>query len=280
MSLPSAQHAPHWHRLWCSPQQEALIGILLSSDDSRVKGVLEDLAEASRTCSPRRSSIVWTIPHTDTRVTVTEGGPDEPHKSATRPTQGRQQRRARDSDQVIEQSAAHRNTLLPDDQFASRTVEDVDDEAEPEDVPNSLYPGESGYSNAASSISSSDLGPRRQQVPTLLLLTMFSLAARYSPSMADVSPPWSEDSTTWTMGDEHMEEAKVILGGYRRVRLQRRTRSSVLIHGNYACRFSNDTAFLRQSAQAWLIRIRWSITGERPSGMLKYIDSSRKGPVL
>ncbi|TFK80053.1 hypothetical protein K466DRAFT_504549 [Polyporus arcularius HHB13444] len=74
----------------------------------------------------------------------------------------------------------------------------------------SPYSGESGYSDAASPISSSSpLGPRRRRVPTLLLLAMFSLAARYSSSTADVPPP--EDGTMWTAGDDYMEDAKVIL---------------------------------------------------------------------
>ncbi|KAI8972440.1 fungal-specific transcription factor domain-containing protein [Trametes punicea] len=70
--------------------------------------------------------------------------------------------------------------------------------------------GESGYSDAASPISSSSpLGSRRRRVPTLLLLAMFSLAARYSPRTADMPPP--DDGTMWTAGDEYMEDAKVIL---------------------------------------------------------------------
>ncbi|KAI0640400.1 fungal-specific transcription factor domain-containing protein [Trametes meyenii] len=74
----------------------------------------------------------------------------------------------------------------------------------------SPYSGESGYSDAASPISaSSPLGPRKRRVPTLLLLAMFSIAARYSPRAAEVPPP--EDSSMWTAGDEYMEDAKIIL---------------------------------------------------------------------
>ena len=72
------------------------------------------------------------------------------------------------------------------------------------------YSGESGYSDAASPMSSSSpLGPRRRRVPTLLLLAMFSLAARYSARTADVPPP--DDGSMWSAGDEYMEDAKVIL---------------------------------------------------------------------
>ncbi|RPD57256.1 hypothetical protein L226DRAFT_614346 [Lentinus tigrinus ALCF2SS1-7] len=179
---------------------KALIGILLSSNDSRAKGIMEDLAE-----DLHAKEIINRVDNSPYgyKGRSRGGDPDEPCKSTTRPAPGRQQRHAHDSDQVIKRSAAHRDTLLPDDQFASRTVEDVEDK--PEDVP------ESGYSDAVSSISS-HLGPCRQWVPTLLLLTMFSLAARYSPSAADVSPPPSKDSTTWITGDEYMEDAKVILG--------------------------------------------------------------------
>ncbi|KAI0365000.1 hypothetical protein BV20DRAFT_1103242 [Pilatotrama ljubarskyi] len=74
----------------------------------------------------------------------------------------------------------------------------------------SPYSGESGYSDAASPISSSSpLGPRKRRVPTLLLLAMFSLAARYSSRTADMPPP--DDGSMWTAGDEYMEDAKVIL---------------------------------------------------------------------
>ncbi|KAI0800103.1 fungal-specific transcription factor domain-containing protein [Fomes fomentarius] len=74
----------------------------------------------------------------------------------------------------------------------------------------SPYSGESGYSDAASPVSSSSpLGARRRRVPTLLLLAMFSLSARYSTRTADVPPP--DDGSMWSAGDEYMEDAKVIL---------------------------------------------------------------------
>ena len=46
-------------------------------------------------------------------------------------------------------------------------------------------------------------------MPTLLLLAMFSLAARFSSRTADVPPP--DDGAMWPAGDEYMEDAKVIL---------------------------------------------------------------------
>lgn len=47
----------------------------------------------------------------------------------------------------------------------------------------------------------------RRQVPTLLLLAMFSLAARYDES----TPPPPDPSLMWTAGDEYLDKAKVIL---------------------------------------------------------------------
>ncbi|TBU22427.1 fungal-specific transcription factor domain-containing protein [Dichomitus squalens] len=74
----------------------------------------------------------------------------------------------------------------------------------------SPYSGaESVYSDAASPVSaSSPHRLSRRRVPTLLLLAMFSLAARYSSRTA--APP-PEDGSMWTAGDEYMEDAKVIL---------------------------------------------------------------------
>ncbi|RPD74283.1 hypothetical protein L226DRAFT_571724 [Lentinus tigrinus ALCF2SS1-7] len=286
---------------------EALIGILLSSNDSRAKGVLEDLAEdplakeiinhvdnSSYGYKGRSSGIEAPTSRTRVQPDPREGDSNVMH--ATHPSNEWQ-------DEVIKRlnSAAHRNTLLPDDQVASRTVEDVEDEHEHQSRPSTMsqnasasssrgknddaaqsrtsfgdsrrqrrrldeplelgglaypspsstcsrrrggmvgakvsggsprrgvrpstagcgrpgaalgtllrilhpvlpivhkptfvddwhkgnrltdspYLGESGCSDAASSISSSHLGPRRWWVPTLLLLAMFSLAARYSPS--------------------------------------------------------------------------------------------------
>ena len=72
----------------------------------------------------------------------------------------------------------------------------------------SPYSGESTYSDAASPVSTSSQNRRGRHVPTLLLLAMFSLAARYS-SRTGVVPP--DDGQMWTAGDEYMEDAKVIL---------------------------------------------------------------------
>ncbi|KAH9937840.1 fungal-specific transcription factor domain-containing protein [Epithele typhae] len=72
----------------------------------------------------------------------------------------------------------------------------------------SPYSGESSYSDAASPLSSGAPGCRRR-VPTLLLLTMFALAARFSAQAADVPPP--DDGSMWTAGDAYMEDAKIIL---------------------------------------------------------------------
>ncbi|CDO71521.1 hypothetical protein BN946_scf184910.g20 [Trametes cinnabarina] len=118
-------------------------------------------------------------------------------------------------DRVIErlnERAAIRNTLLPEDQVVSgpRAAPPPPPTAQTDENPDAEDGTESGYSDAASPISAnSSLGPRRRRVPTLLLLAMFSLAARYSSRTADMSPP--EDGTMWTAGDEYMEDAKVIL---------------------------------------------------------------------
>ena len=72
----------------------------------------------------------------------------------------------------------------------------------------SPYSGESTYSDAASPGSTASQNRRGRHVPTLLLLAMFSLAARYS-SRTGVAPP--DDGQMWTAGDEYMADAKVIL---------------------------------------------------------------------
>ncbi|KAL6306894.1 fungal-specific transcription factor domain-containing protein [Sparassis latifolia] len=66
-------------------------------------------------------------------------------------------------------------------------------------------------SDAASPISASSLcNPRRRRTPTLLLLAMFSIAARYSARTgAEVPPP--QEGSMWTAGDSYLEDAKVIL---------------------------------------------------------------------
>ncbi|OBZ66363.1 Nitrogen assimilation transcription factor nit-4 [Grifola frondosa] len=75
----------------------------------------------------------------------------------------------------------------------------------------SPYSGDSPLSDAASAISiASPVGTRRRRVPTLLLLVMFSIAARYSArTSADV--PLPKDNSMWSAGDSYMEDAKVIL---------------------------------------------------------------------
>ncbi|KAH9915218.1 fungal-specific transcription factor domain-containing protein [Fomitopsis serialis] len=51
---------------------------------------------------------------------------------------------------------------------------------------------------------------RRGRVPTVLLLAMFSIAARYSAQTGnDVLPP--QEGSMWAAGDRYLEEAKVIL---------------------------------------------------------------------
>ena len=51
---------------------------------------------------------------------------------------------------------------------------------------------------------------RRGRVPTVLLLAMFSIAARYSAQTgSDVPPP--QEGSMWAAGDRYLEDAKVIL---------------------------------------------------------------------
>ncbi|TFY61678.1 hypothetical protein EVJ58_g4373 [Rhodofomes roseus] len=51
---------------------------------------------------------------------------------------------------------------------------------------------------------------RRGRVPTVLLLAMFSIAARYSAQTGgDVPPP--QEGSMWAAGDRYLEDAKVIL---------------------------------------------------------------------
>ncbi|CCM05389.1 uncharacterized protein FIBRA_07605 [Fibroporia radiculosa] len=68
---------------------------------------------------------------------------------------------------------------------------------------------DSPYSEASDSASP---GPssRKRRVPTLLLLAMFSIAARYSSATSsDVPPP--QEGSIWTAGERYLEDAKVIL---------------------------------------------------------------------
>lgn len=55
--------------------------------------------------------------------------------------------------------------------------------------------------------SQSSSGGRPQRIPTLLLLVMFSIAARYSAT----GGPAPTQGEMWTAGDSYMEDAKVIL---------------------------------------------------------------------
>lgn len=65
----------------------------------------------------------------------------------------------------------------------------------------------SPMSDASSPSGSQASVARPQRIPTLLLLAMFSVAARYSSSGAP--PP--EPGQMWTAGDSYMEDAKAIL---------------------------------------------------------------------
>ncbi|KAI0824538.1 fungal-specific transcription factor domain-containing protein [Trametes gibbosa] len=129
----------------------------------------------------------------------------------------------------------------------------------------SPYSGESGYSDAASPISaSSPIGPRKRRVPTLLLLAMFSLAARYSSQTAEVPPP-EDDGAMWTAGDGYMEDAKVILDrtyaasrpstcqallllGYREVGIG--AMAQAWLYVGMAVRMAQDLG-LHKSAETW-----------------------------
>lgn len=55
--------------------------------------------------------------------------------------------------------------------------------------------------------SQSSAGARTQHIPTLLLLVMFSIAARYSSTNAPPPAP----GEMWNAGDSYMEDAKLIL---------------------------------------------------------------------
>ena len=51
---------------------------------------------------------------------------------------------------------------------------------------------------------------RRGRVPTVLLLAMFSIAARYS-SQTSSEDPLPQEGSMWAAGDKYLEDAKVIL---------------------------------------------------------------------
>lgn len=68
----------------------------------------------------------------------------------------------------------------------------------------------SEVSDGASPASNSSPANRRGRVPTVLLLAMFSIAARYSSrTSSDVPPP--QPGSMWAAGDRYLEDAKVIL---------------------------------------------------------------------
>ncbi|EAU83952.2 hypothetical protein CC1G_09834 [Coprinopsis cinerea okayama7 len=70
-----------------------------------------------------------------------------------------------------------------------------------------------GHQNSSITLSDSENSEgalshrRRQRVPTLLLLTMFSLAARYD----ETTPLPPDPSLMWSAGDEYLDKAKLIL---------------------------------------------------------------------
>lgn len=66
-------------------------------------------------------------------------------------------------------------------------------------------------SDVNSNSSASPFNRRRRRVPTLLLLAMFALAARYAD---DPSNPYPTDrSMMWVAGDEYLDKAKILLDG-------------------------------------------------------------------
>ncbi|KZT01624.1 uncharacterized protein LAESUDRAFT_663600 [Laetiporus sulphureus 93-53] len=68
----------------------------------------------------------------------------------------------------------------------------------------------SEMSEGASPGTSSPASRRSRRVPTLLLLAMFSIAARYSSETSRDEPP-PQDGSIWTAGENYLEDAKVIL---------------------------------------------------------------------
>ncbi|KAI0943292.1 hypothetical protein AcW1_002495 [Taiwanofungus camphoratus] len=80
-----------------------------------------------------------------------------------------------------------------------------------EDFRNGSMSADSPYSvdsQEAASPGSTSRG--RGRVPTLLLLAMFSIAARYSYRTSERVPP-PEEGSMWAAGDSYLEDAKVIL---------------------------------------------------------------------
>jgi hypothetical protein len=76
--------------------------------------------------------------------------------------------------------------------------------------PESPHSVSSDATSNSSATSGSPFNRRRHRIPTLLLLTMFAIAARYvnDPS---VPPPPTDGSMMWVAGDGYLDSAKVIL---------------------------------------------------------------------
>ena len=64
-------------------------------------------------------------------------------------------------------------------------------------------------SDAQSHPSPSPFNRRPRRIPTILLLAMFAIAARYSNDNSIPLPP--SDGSMWTAGDDYLDRAKVIL---------------------------------------------------------------------
>ncbi|EIW59003.1 uncharacterized protein TRAVEDRAFT_123493 [Trametes versicolor FP-101664 SS1] len=145
----------------------------------------------------------------------------------------------------------HKQTFLDD--FRNDTMYD------------SPYSGESEFLDATASLPSapSPLSPRKRHVSRLLLLVMFSLAARHSSHTAGLTPP--EDGMMWTADDEYMEDAMVILDrqylvsrpstcqallllGYREVGIG--AMAQAWMHIGMAVRMAQDLG-LHKSAEKW-----------------------------
>ncbi|KAI0080455.1 hypothetical protein K474DRAFT_1637713 [Panus rudis PR-1116 ss-1] len=69
---------------------------------------------------------------------------------------------------------------------------------------------EAAVDTPTSQASESSTGRRHQRIPTILLLAMFSIAARYSSTTSDNIPP-PEEGSMWAAGDAYLEDAKAIL---------------------------------------------------------------------
>lgn len=121
-------------------------------------------------------------------------------------------------------------------------------------------PGSPKSSSSASS--SSPFNRRRQRIPTILLLAMFSIAERYSSAY---SPPLPQDGSMWVAGDGYLDSAKIILDstyansrpstvqallllGYREIGIGAMAQAWVYI--GMAVRMAQDLG-LHRSADGW-----------------------------